>query len=200
MRQTSICLWLRRSFPLRTAVVLLLWLGGLTTSCAGAPWRSAQIDSTVAEILWLPAAARLEHDDFKPIMITNGRSIYRDGIAAVGFSIESDPDELSTLLIQHFARAGWHQRRTQFLNPQKLTSFVPGWQTHYNGGLNLGPYDPTEMDQPYRDWHGEWTDHHGNLVEYYIAGRGRRLRGHGAYRPRQVVESMVQAARPASKD
>ena len=186
-----------RLCPRQTAVVLSLWLAGLTTSCAdGAPWNSAQIDSAVAEILWLPEVALVESDWAKPVMIQNGRSIYIDGSAAVVFSIDSDQDELSTLLTQHFATAGWQQRQTQYLNPQLVTSFATGWQTH-GGGLLPGPFDSIETYQPYRRWHGEWTDDQGNIVEYHIGGQGRRLQGVGGYIPRQVVESTVQKKRRA---
>ena len=146
-----------------------------------------------ADLLWLPDAAQFEGDAAEPVKVHNGRSIYVDGTASVVFSIDSDQQELSRRIVEHFAETGWRQRRTQYLNPALATSFEQGWQEH-GGGLAFGGGDQSVPPQPYRRWQGEWEDQGGNLITYYLAGQGRRLRGHALYIPRPARREMLSPA------
>jgi hypothetical protein len=173
-------------------VLTFLGLVASTTSCLDAGVsRFDPVDSSVAKILWLPAAAEIENGGFNPVMVKDGRSIYVDGTASVLFNIDSNQDELVGRIIEQFAGTEWVQRQTQYLNPQLQTSFTAGWQVH-GGGIILGPVGRTIPYEPYRRWHGEWSNNRSDIVTYSIGGQGRRLRGVASYVPRSVVESSLR--------
>ena len=168
-------------------LLILAALGGLASSCANVG-HDGGLPADLAEILWLPPEAKLEEDAAtKPVRIENGRSIYIDGSAAVVFTIESDRLELTSRIVEHVSSLGWHQRRTQYLNPRQATSFYSGWQVH-GGGVLVFEVSEALPHDPYRTWHGEWEDDRGNILVYDIGGRGRQFRGLAAYVPRPVVE------------
>jgi hypothetical protein len=143
----------------------------------------------VAELLWLPPEAKLLDDVFfKPVVIKNGRSIYMGGSAWVRFTIDTDREELSSRIVEHFAATAWRQRRTEYMNPQIATSFERGWEVH--GGGVIG--DHASSREPFRQWHGEWEDARGNVLTYDLGGSGRQLTGVASYVPRSVVEAVLR--------
>ena len=116
-------------------------------------------------------------------MTRNGRSIWIDGTADVVFTIEGDREELSRRIVNHFATPVWRQRQTRYLNPQLPTAFAGRWRVHGGGGKpEPADVDPAVANEPYRSWHAEWEDERGNLITYYLGGRGPRLRGIGGLR------------------
>jgi hypothetical protein len=105
------------------SLVALIPFAALTAVCvsfvhAGPAPVSVQVVATTdgiaaAALLWLPADARLGGDAARPIAVRNGRSTYVDGSAAIAFSIGCDQEELSHLIVEHFAATNWRQRRTR---------------------------------------------------------------------------------------
>jgi hypothetical protein len=167
----------------RLAMILF---SALITACAGSDADVA--DTAVADVLWLPGDAVLERDAARPIAIQNGRSIYVDGSAAVGFSINIEREQLSERIVRHFAEAGWRQRKTRYLNPYLPTSFARGWENRGRGLIVAHPPDRRMSYEPYFEWHGEWQNQRGAVVSYALGGLGRQLRGYAQYLPRDVVE------------
>lgn len=180
-----------KSSPLPIALAAIVAIPGLALSGAGQSGVgkshvvASPQDTSVADLLWLPAEAQLERDFARPVSVRNGRSIYVDGSAAVVFTIDIDPQELSRRLIQHFATSRWHQRNYQFMNPGLATSFELGWRVTHGGP----PYEP------WREWEGEWDDENGGVLTYVAGGKGHQLRGLGSYLPRSVREELVHKLR-----
>ena len=129
--------------PLVLIVAVVAIIGA---SCMRA--NSEDLPHEVAELLWLPAEAKLADDGFRPVKIEHGRSIFADGSASVYFTIDADREELSTSIVQHLGSLGWRQRSHQYLNPQLPTSFAAGWQIH-GGGLNIGNGQSAAPFYPY---------------------------------------------------
>lgn len=147
-----------------------------------------------ADQLWLPAGAEIRGDPADSLKVYKLRSIYIDGTAAVAFSIDSDQDELSRVIVEHFAAEGWRQRLMQLHNPSLPTSFEHGWQDH-GGGLSFNHHARSGPPKPYRRWQGEWEDQRGNLITYSLGGQGRRLHGYASYVPRLVLAEIRRKAR-----
>jgi hypothetical protein len=168
----------------------------LAVGCAGTQGsRTSAPNLAVADILWLPAEARLEKDAARPILVRDGRSIYIDGTGAVAFTISAPREELSTRLVEHFAAEGWRQRATQHLNPEIPTSFEIGWQSQCACVVALDAEGKPVQREPYHKWHGEWENAQGDIVEYMLGGEGERLRGYAAYIPHSVVEEVPDRQR-----
>jgi hypothetical protein len=121
------------------------------------------------------------------VVVSNGRSVYVDGSSAVAFSIDGDRQDISNLLVQHFARAGWRQRKTQLLNPSQATSFDGGWEHLCGCVLQHDAVGHLLPPDPYFKWRGEWEDTSGNMVSYELGGQGDRLYGYAGYLPHEVV-------------
>lgn len=168
------------------SVVALVLFGTIASSCAGPGPTSGRADATAADILWLPENAVLQRDVAQPVTVKNGRSIYVDGSGAVMFSINSDRDEISRGIVEHFADTGWFRRPIQHLNPHLATSFERGWEIRGGGLIPQGKSPPYE---PYYKWHGEWESERGEIVTYVLGGQGRKLHGSAEYLPRNLVES-----------
>jgi hypothetical protein len=165
----------------------ILWIFVVALGCgAGSPPN--QTASAVAEILWLPANAVLEKDAARPVLIRDGRSIYVDGTGAVVFSIEGDCDAVATEITRHFEQSEWQPRATQDLNPQLPTSFRIGCRTHGGGIMQLDSDGRPVSQERFKQWQGEWDNERGDLLNYFVGGTGRQLRGYASYLPRGVGE------------
>lgn len=191
--------WLAALMPfaaLTGAAVSFVHRSPAAISMRHADLRGAELRDAVAAagLLWLPALAQVRGDAAGPAEVHNGRAVYVDGIAAVVFSIDSDQDELSRAIVEHFAATGWRQRRMQYLNPSVATSFEQGWQDH-GGGVAFNHRAHSGPPQPYRRWQGEWEDSGGNLITYHLGGQGRRLHGYASYTPRPVLVEIRRKAR-----
>lgn len=155
------------------AALVLLALGALSCSVAGVP------TSAGADVLWLPGEAVLKPDAAYPVVVVNGRSIYKSGSAAVSFAVEADPNALVRRLTTHFAAHGWQERLNQQLNPHLETSFKTGF-TPAGGGV----FSPGQTEQlPYLRWHGEWQSPSGEAVLYSLGAQGTRIQGYASYAP-----------------
>ena len=159
------------------AAVVVLAVAAVSCGVAGGP------SSAGADVLWLPGEAVLQTDATQPSVFMNGRSIYRDGTAAVSFVIQGDREALVRRLVAHFAAGAWQQRRTQALNPHVATSFESGF-TPAGGGLFV---PGVTSDAPSLRWHGEWQSQWGENVFYSLAAQGTRIRGYASYAPGPVA-------------
>ena len=133
----------------------------------------------------------IEADGAYPVIVLNGRSIYRDGTAAVGFTLDGHPDNVAKRLDAHFASRGWQRRLTQQLNPHLATSFDRGFTNVAGGIVPPGPRDL----RPHRRWHGEWQSAQGEIMTYSLGAQGDHIRGYASYAPRYVVEQQRRAVR-----
>src|SRR5262245_51962354 len=106
--------------------VMFVACGCFLSACAQTGSPEGDLNTTAAEILWLPAAASLEEDAARPALIKNGRSIYIGGSGAVVFSIVADCDDVARNISEHFEHTEWQPRARQDLNPQLATSFGIG--------------------------------------------------------------------------
>jgi hypothetical protein len=167
------------------AAVALLAFVAVSCSVAGVPSRAG------ADALWLPEGAAIQGDGAYPVVVINGRSIYRDDTAAVGFTLDGRPDDVAQTLDAHFASRGWQRRMTQQLNPHLATSFDRGFTNAGGGIIPPGPLDP----RPHRRWHGEWQSRGGEIVTYVLSAQGDHIRGYASYAPRRVVERQRQEVR-----
>ena len=150
------------------------------------------IDTRGADILWVPAHAKLRTAaPFGPVVIKSGRSVYIDNTADVYFDLDGDRKELTSELIAHFEERGWHRRGYEFANPGRATSFASGW-VHRCACLitrdTIGNIRP--RDQLF-EWHGEWENDRHDLVVYDFFAESRRIGGGGSYRPSSVVDEIL---------
>lgn len=171
------------------AWLILGTLGLPLNGCVASDAPRWAIDSVAAEVLWLPAGARLETDAARPALVRHGRSIYMDGSGAVVFSVVASCDDIAAAIGDHFAQAGWRARQMQDLNPQLRTSVGSGCEPRKAGIIQLGSNGRLIPRGPYMDWWGEWQNEAGDLVAYRVGGTDRELRGYGEYLPRQVRDA-----------
>jgi hypothetical protein len=165
----------------------LVLLNLLTIACA----RSATVlDTRGPDILWLPQGSVIERDSARPVAVRDGRSIYVDGTSAVVFSIDAQRRHVSDQLVRHFAREGWRQRKTQFMNPSQATSFDGGWEHRCGCVLVRDSAGRSAPGDPYYEWRGEWENDSGDLVSYVLGGPGDHLRGYASYLSREVVRGV----------
>jgi hypothetical protein len=137
------------------------------------------VDMTGADLLWLPATARLRPPiPIGPVATKNGRNVYIDDTADVYFEIDIDRDALASQVTSHFAVLGWQQRSDQMVNPGLATSFAGGWQPRHRLFL----------------WHGEWDNAHHDLLTYDFMADGPHVHGGAYYQPVAVVEEVLQKA------
>jgi hypothetical protein len=167
------------------AVAALLAFAAVSCSVAGLPSRAG------ADALWLPEGAVLQEDGAYPVVVINGRSIYRDGTAAVAFTLDGRPDDVAQRLDAHFVSRGWQRRPTQQLNPHLATSFDRGFT---NAGGGIIPPGPRDL-RPHGRWHGEWQSVRGDIMTYSLSAQGDHIRGYASYAPRHVVDQQRRAVR-----
>lgn len=160
-----------------------------TTFCAP-PDLPPLPDTRGADLLWVPANAVLTEDWASPVIVKNGRSVYVDSTSAVGFSVNSDREDLSAEVVRHFAAMEWRPRDRQSRNPQNSTSFEEGWQGRCACVIQMDSEGKVIPQETFYEWHGEWENTRGDVVTYRLAGQGRQLRGYGTFDP------AVQAAKP----
>jgi hypothetical protein len=158
------------------------------TSVATLTMSCPMWDTTPADILWVPANAMLERDLLRPVAVRHRRSVYRDGSAAVGFTVTADRDELSDQATAYFKERGWRQRRTQYLNPQVPTSFHSGWRLQCSCTFMTDVKDNRVTPESLHLWEGEWENDRGDVVTYLFVAEGRRMRGYASCDPSRIVE------------
>jgi hypothetical protein len=141
------------------------------------------------EILWVPDNAAIEADKiFRPVAVVYGRSVFIDGSAHVAFTMRGEREALTTQIVNHFALTEWRARDREYLNPQIFTSFNTGWR-HVCGCIMITDADGRPVSrEPYYDWHGEWDNQQGDVVQYALSADGPRLRGYASFIPKRLVE------------
>jgi hypothetical protein len=145
--------------------------------------------NAVADVLWLPPQAVVEHDLARPVVIRKGRSVYVDGSGAVVFSLPIGCDVFARQIDGHFENTEWQRRSTRYLNPQLATSFNSGCKAPGGGGVPVDSKGAPVFAEPYQEWWGEWENGHGDIVGYAVGGQGQRLRGYASYVPRHNVDN-----------
>jgi hypothetical protein len=150
---------------------------------------SSCVPRALQDVLWLPQDAAADP------WSRNSPSGADEGVLAVSFSVPYPRmrDDLTNQFIRHFAERGWHQRRTEWMNPHVPTAFRAGWQIA-GGGVLLFDRDGRPAQQEVHRWAGEWENEDGDIVRYsLIAIRNlrypsvNRIRGYAEYAPAASV-------------
>jgi hypothetical protein len=141
------------------------------------------------EILWAPPDATFTTDG----MTTAGPRGYDDGSADMRFTIATrDFNRVSTELIDHFAREGWRQSATEWLNPGLESSFQTGWR-HICACIRQRGPDGKPIKAPLMyEWSGEWQDRRGDGVSYRLLAVDDRIHGYAAYVPARNIREFTR--------
>jgi len=173
--------------PVRKAQITFVALSCVVSAFTQPGSPATPPDTSGAEILWLPAGARVQRDLALPVLVSNGRSIYVDGSGAVAFSITAACDAIATIVTEHFEHTQWQPRPTQLLNPGIATSFGHGCRPSGGGVLTLDSRGLPIRRGLYVGWHGEWENDRGDMVMYVVGGTDQQLLGYASYDPQQLV-------------
>jgi hypothetical protein len=168
-------------------VLAVTLLPALCVSCPPPKTGVANAEA-IAAILWVPPDALLRPDEASPVLVRNGRSIYVDGTGGVGFARSGDRETLTSEIVQHFADAGWRQRRTQDINPQFATSFESGWQGQCACVIQLEPQGHPIPRERFYQWHGEWENVAGDILTYALFAEGQQLSGRAWFVPVSLID------------
>jgi len=172
-----------------TAWLVMTALGWALAGCGGAEVPATVADISAADTLWVPDQASIEEQALAPVLIKDGRGIYRDGSATVVFSIAIPCDDVARSVTAHFADTEWRPRPRQWLSPALPTSFGSGCQRQGGGLIAWNPGRREVPAGPYEEWRGEWENKRGDILTYSLGGIEGSVRGAASYVPRQVADA-----------
>jgi hypothetical protein len=168
------------------AARILIVFAAFAASCSAFRVESPDSRSSsedLVNILWVPADATIRELNDATTSIRDGRALYSDGSASVGFIVTADHEDLSRNVVAHFERLGWCQRKTQFMNPQMATSFEEGWRHRCACILQLDADGKPIPRGELFEWTGEWENSRGDVAHYSFFAEHDRINGYASITP-----------------